>query len=165
MRIASTLSVFVRFYIHCVFFLLSFVFFTLIAYGWTSIRSLMFTCRKECALCAYLHFAFGQRICFLPLAVSVCLYACALFFAVTVECSRLKLTPKNIVSCLSFVCLSACFCSVALHRLRAFQITRLRIIKCLFQIMWIFYVYNAYIPIAFQKASDVMHLYSLLCIY
>lgn len=104
MRIAS--SVFVRFYIHCVFFLLSFVFFTLIAYGWTSIRSLMFTCRKECALCAYLHFAFGQRICFLPLAVSVCLYACALFFAVTVECSRLKLTPKYRL--VSFVCLFVC---------------------------------------------------------
>lgn len=74
-------------------------------------------------------------------------------------------SPRNIVSYLSFVCLSACFCSVALHRLRAFQITRLRIIKCLFQIMWIYYVYNAYIPIAFQKASDVIHLYSLLCIY
>lgn len=77
-------------------------------------------CRlKECALCAYLHFAFGQRICFLPLTelvLSLAL-ALALFFVVTVECSRLKLTPKyHHANCL-FVCLRVFvrLCSAQTH--------------------------------------------------
>lgn len=106
-------------------------------------------CVVSC-LCAYLHFAYGQRICFLPLNT--------LFFVVTVECSRLKLTPNIYsLSLLSsyrlFVCPHVCIfcsnvcvcCSLKLHWLRAFTDLRIRfkrIIKCvsvsLFQIMCIF---------------------------